>query len=88
MEVINAKKKSILKELENKEDDTISKLRQVRMSRNYAKVDQSMFDFLMMLFEGGTLQEKYSAENAKQVFKAQEMLASTADTLREAFSKL
>lgn len=82
------KEKEILRELEGREDDVVGRLRELRVTRGYSKVDQRMFEVLMTLYEGGTLQEKYAEENAKQVYKAQQMLQSTAEDLKEILGRL
>ena len=80
---VESKQEAILAELAAEEDDTVARLRSLRISGNYFQVPNDLFEIVMMLHEGGTLQQNYADKSARKLMNAQRLLNETANLIKD-----
>ena len=82
IKAISQKREAILKELRSEEDDVVSKLRSLRINGNYSQASPDLFEVLLALHEGGTIQQNYAEKAYKKIVKAQKILNETAQFIK------
>lgn len=85
---LEQRREAILLELAGEEDDTVSRLRSLRVNGNYYQAPNDLFEVLMMLYQGGTLQQNYADKSARKMLKAQEVLNETCSLVTNLLKSL